>query len=184
MDNLDNYLSEIPSHKIIGLKIHNHLQDDEIYKEYIFCLLFEDDTRHELSIRIINSTIIYDLVLVKIFGALTHFPKRITQSLKIQDLVSLTDENFHVNFDKLRSTHRGFDKVPLWIFRGASGLGKSFLAHNLHNFRIFETDSTPILPDIITDDIVVLGNKYPYTIEDIIIRANNRNVIINTFELV
>lgn len=181
----DLNFSELSSHKIMGLKVHNHLHedDDEIYKEYIFCLLFDDNTRHELSITVINSMIIYDLIPVKMFGALTHIPKRITQTLTIQDLVLLTNDEFKVDFDKLRSTQRGFDKVPMWIFRGASGLGKSFLAHNLNNLKIYETDSSPTLPDIIADDIVVLGNKYPYTTDDIIVRAPNRNIIINTFEL-
>jgi len=184
VSDLDTYLSEIPSHKIIGLKIHNHLQDtiDEIYKEYIFCLLFENNRRQELVITVINSLIMLDLREVKMFGALTHIPKRITQSLKITDLLSLENETFNVNFDKLRGTNRGFDKVPLWIFRGASGIGKSFLAHNLNNLTVFETDSSPTLPDIIVDDIVVLGNKYPHTLDDVIIRTFNRNIIINTFE--
>lgn len=184
VSDFNNYLLEIPSHKIIGLKVHNHLQDDadEIYKEYIFCLLFHDNTRHELSIMVINSMTMHNVTQVKMFGALTHIPKRINQALKIQDAIILTHDQFNVDFDKLRSTNRGFDKVPLWIFKGASSLGKSFLAHNIRGLKIFETDSSSTLPDIITDDIVVLGNKYPHTIDDILVRAKNRNIIMNTFE--
>ena len=55
---------------------------------------------------------------------------------------------------------------PVWIFIGKSNMGKSFIAAHT-DLSVYETDSKDELKDIITDDIVVLGNKYKYFINDI-----------------
>ena len=200
ISDFSKYLREIGSHKVVGVKIHNHMHDNqsselakEIYKEYIFCLIFDNNTegsscanvtgnkRKELSISVINSQIVYELRSVKNFGALTHIP---IGKAEMGDLIE-DEVGSHAPIpreDKLRSTNRGFDKVPLWIFRGGSGLGKSFLAHKIQDLTVFETDAWKTLPDVITEDIVVLGNKYKHTVEDITSRTRNRNVIISNFE--
>jgi len=58
------------------------------------------------------------------------------------------------------------------IFQGTSGLGKSYLANLIQGKSVYETDSNDTLPDIINEDIIVLGNKYPFTIEEVKARIN------------
>lgn len=74
-----------------------------------------------------------------------------------------------VNMDLFKPLKRGFEKRPVWIFAGASGLGKSTIA--MHAFRegadVFETDSADELPEVITSDIIVLGNRSGFTLEDV-----------------
>jgi len=74
-----------------------------------------------------------------------------------------------VNMDLFKPLKRGFEKRPVWIFAGGSGLGKSTLA--MHAFRegayVFETDSADELPEVITADIIVLGNRSGFTLEDV-----------------
>lgn len=62
---------------------------------------------------------------------------------------------------------RQLDKAPLWIFKGGSGLGKSYLSHRIGDKIVWESDSYSELPERILADIIVLGNKYNYTVEDV-----------------
>lgn len=67
--------------------------------------------------------------------------------------------------------HRQKDKRPVWLFKGGSGLGKTYLAYLIKDGnsykRVYDTDKDDELPDVITADVIVLGNKYDFTIEDI-----------------
>ena len=58
---------------------------------------------------------------------------------------------------------RAKTKRPVWIFKGDSSSGKSYLSH-LTQKKVYETDSNSKLPIKITEDIIVLGNKYIFTI--------------------
>lgn len=63
------------------------------------------------------------------------------------------------------------DKRPVWLFKGGSGLGKTYLANLIgdsnFNKTIYDTDTNTELPDAITSEIIVLGNRYEFKIEDI-----------------
>lgn len=87
-----------------------------------------------------------------------------------------------VNLDLFKKTSRYKDKRPVWIFKGPSGLGKSFLAHvmtayhsfNEHycdvffgHFSVYETDAHEELGDI-NDDIIVIGNKYIHSVDAVL----------------
>ena len=74
---------------------------------------------------------------------------------------------YSVNMDLFIPNARFKDKMPVWIFTGESATGKSFIAEHINGLTKFETDSTDVLPDIIDAQIIVLGNKYPYTLNDI-----------------
>lgn len=74
---------------------------------------------------------------------------------------------YDVNMELFKENGRYKEKRPIWIFKGNSGLGKSFIANHLEGLKVLETDSCEYLQDEITEDIIVLGNKYPYTIEEI-----------------
>lgn len=56
---------------------------------------------------------------------------------------------------------------PLWVFYGESNLGKSSLAHDTGR-AVYETDSDSKFPtDLDPYDIIVIGGKYKFTIEDV-----------------
>lgn len=57
-------------------------------------------------------------------------------------------------------------KRPVWIFYGDSAMGKSYISA-LTGKTKYETDKSENLPKSITADIVVIGNKYKFTIEQI-----------------
>ena len=63
-----------------------------------------------------------------------------------------------VNEDFFVSTARTMTLRPVWIFLGASCLGKSTLAAATGK-SVFETDSVDELPQVIYADIIVVGNK-------------------------
>ena len=58
------------------------------------------------------------------------------------------------------------------VFMGESGIGKSFLA-SLCAIPVYESDRAEKLPDIITEPIIVLGNKYKEQREEILKRDND-----------
>jgi hypothetical protein len=66
-----------------------------------------------------------------------------------------------------------------WILYGASGLGKSYLTDHLKS--VYETDSAPTLPQKITKSIIVIGNKYYYTIDQVILHLNSDTTIVTVY---
>lgn len=59
---------------------------------------------------------------------------------------------------------RAVSRMKVFLFKGPSGIGKSYLASQFKdNFKVYETDSNKDLPkDLPTYDVVVLGNKYEF----------------------
>ena len=75
--------------------------------------------------------------------------------------------------EMFEKTPRMMEGRPVWIFAGASGLGKSTLGRflELQGKVIYETDSDPRLPNVIMADIIVAGNRNKnVTIDDICAR--------------
>ena len=73
------------------------------------------------------------------------------------------------NFDDefFEKTERYPDKLPVYILVGDSGLGKSYIGNKLDNYT--ETDSwdPEELPENLSCNIVIKGNKYDYSIDQI-----------------
>ena len=70
-------------------------------------------------------------------------------------------------------TPRMMEGCPVWIFAGASGLGKSTLGRflELQGKVVYETDSDLRLPNVIMADVIVAGNRNKnVTIDDICAR--------------
>ena len=74
-----------------------------------------------------------------------------------------------VNLDLFEELPRAMSARPVWILKGASGLGKSTLGESLTagGQTVFETDSVDELPDVITESVVVLGNRSGFTVDDV-----------------
>jgi hypothetical protein len=122
---------------------------------------------------------------VKKFNGYTHIPKEV---LNIKDIepnfegdittnVFYIYENggcdyypsggYNVRMELFKETERAKNLRPVWIFKGESNSGKSFLASKLNDIEVYETDSNEILPDNIVASVIVLGNKYNFTIDEI-----------------
>lgn len=87
-----------------------------------------------------------------------------------------------VNLSCFEELPRNMKKRPVWIFKGYSGLGKTSLAIQLENEDVYDTDISSKLPECITESIVVLGNKYGHTLEDIKTRLfGNPEIILVDF---
>ena len=58
-------------------------------------------------------------------------------------------------------------------------MGKSFIAYHC-KLKSYETDISDRLPDSIDADIVVIGKRYKYTVEDIKARCigNNEYILV------
>lgn len=88
--------------------------------------------------------------------------------------VEITEELF-------TKTNRAMDKRPVWIFKGDSGLGKSYIAGIIANSdrakTVYETDAHEEL-DTIEADIIVVGNKYDHSFEEIESKIKGEHEII------
>ena len=89
----------------------------------------------------------------------------------------------NVCMDLFRPAARAMDKRPVWIIKGPSGTGKSTLAGHLEGLSVFETDSVDKLPETICSDVIVLGNRSHFTVEDVKSRLfGDPNVMIVSFD--
>ena len=75
--------------------------------------------------------------------------------------------SYSVNMELFKANPRHKEKRPVWLFKGGSALGKSFLAAKLNDLTVYETDINSELPEKIIEDVIVLGNKYNFEIEEI-----------------
>jgi hypothetical protein len=76
--------------------------------------------------------------------------------------------SYNVNMKYFKVSERIKNKRPVWIFKGDSNAGKSFLASKISGLKVYETDTSSVLKQNITESIIVLGNKHPHRIEDVI----------------
>lgn len=74
--------------------------------------------------------------------------------LTSKEEVSFCEEMFE-------KTPRIMERRPVWIFAGASGLGKSTIGRflELQGKIVYETDSDLRLPNVIMADVIVAGNR-------------------------
>jgi len=74
-----------------------------------------------------------------------------------------------VNVSLFKETKRAFKKRPVWIFSGNSGTGKSTIGTFSYRggCEVFETDSVDVLPEFITEEIIIIGNKKEFSVEEI-----------------
>ena len=91
---------------------------------------------------------------------------------------------YNINMDLLKKTPRVMEKRPTYIFTGESGIGKSFLSSRFKDdVKVLETDIYCDLPDKIICDVVVLGNKNKFSLEDVLLRLGDKTEpIICSFE--
>lgn len=77
---------------------------------------------------------------------------------------------------------RAVDRMKVFVFKGSSAIGKSYLASKfVESFKVYETDGSNELPADMNDyDVVVLGNKYEFP-ELVELLSTTRDVVIVNF---
>ena len=159
---------------LFGINKFNQKLEITLWREYGLCSSGCCEARWgRCEVNVVNS-----------FGNMTHRP---IKNLYIDDYRSknIKNEVFEVNYDggnhyypygdisvnmKLfENTRRSMEHRPVWIFVGSSNIGKSYIARHLElaKLNVYETDSSPCLPKHIYADVVVKGNKYDFSLEEI-----------------
>lgn len=165
--------------RIIGMREEFTIEEKKniptVVHRFIVLGIFEQVNIQLLIIfKKIGDKFVFDKVRrVSNFGGFTYVPKH---ELHVEEKRNglISDENILWSIPKqtldinlFKKTIRAKDKRPVWIFKGDSNSGKSFLSHLVIGKSVYETDSSSILKEIITEDIIVLGNKYKFSIEEI-----------------
>lgn len=181
---------------IIGLSIFHYLDDNNKTTDKHVFHLKDGNNNVELELYY-NKQGKFDIngVIVDRFSGYQYRPKNqpyyLSEELihaiyKKKDFsctlfnMSWEQNKYEVHLDQFDKSPRAKSSRPIWIFKGKSGSGKSYLAHILSsdpNMSVYETDSCGTLPDIINHNIIVLGNKYKFTIEEI------KSKFIDSYEL-
>lgn len=121
---------------------------------------------------------------VERFNGFTHKPVKPLEIPAINDEKDYIDNDvFHLSYDGgdgyypsgyysvdmslFKEGIRHKEKRPVWVFSGDSNTGKSFLSGKLNDLTVYETDSSEQLPDEIHADVIVLGQKYDFTVNDV-----------------
>lgn len=168
--------------RFYGIKTEFIIKDFEECKDIIFMFII-NSKKYEFSLLkqnikavptfiapeyICSKNIEFDLKLITL-NMKSHFSNKLFSYKEAPlDIVLTKDFSINSSYFKLVKNIRNIDKRPVWIFYGNSGLGKSYLASLIFEQKsIYETDSSNILPDIIYSDIIVVGNKYKYSLEEI-----------------
>ena len=144
--------------KIMGLSIF--LTPDD--KEFTVCLLSENNDKYIIDNKSNKYTKVDKFPLI-------HY--KIKEYDNIENVFDFSKNYLNLDYFEL---HKRFKEVKrkVWIFKGDSVSGKTFLSDKI-SLSKYETDYQPKLPDVIKEDIIVIGNKYKFDIEDIKKRIYN-----------
>lgn len=168
---------------------------DAEFEKHIICGVLSDNRKVEIEMSVSKgecgsgwSTASWGNIKVtevKKFNGYTHIPKEVLNVDDVEpnfegnisnDVFSIDEDGgcnyypsggYNVNMELFKETIRAKNLRPVWIFKGKSNSGKSFLASKLNDLEIYETDSNEKLPDVITASVIVVGNKYDFEIDDL-----------------
>jgi len=168
---------------------------DAEFEKHIICGVLSDNRKVEIEMSVSKgecgsgwSTASWGNIKVtevKKFNGYTHIPKEVLNVDDVEpnfkgnisnDVFSIDEDGgcnyypsggYSVNMELFKETIRAKNLRPVWIFKGKSNSGKSFLASKLNDLEIYETDSNEKLPDVITASVIVIGNKYDFEINDL-----------------
>ena len=190
----------LKEYKIRGLRIEKHIQkiNENKYIEnqrYIFnCIQNKKNLEIILYWKYINceeKKYIIEIKEVKCFSGISYLPIHELSIMLDEENIEhynkafdFNDTTINIKYEQFKKTNRLKEKRPVWIVKGQSGLGKSYLIsliYNNSNLTIYETDSNSALPNIIFEDIIVIGNKYNFSIDEIEknIYGQHESIIIN-----
>ena len=75
--------------------------------------------------------------------------------------------SYDIHWDKFHTTPRYKEKRVVYVLTGESGIGKTYLANHLQDIDVYETDMDADLPECIYADVVVLGNRSRFTLDQV-----------------
>jgi glycerol-3-phosphate cytidylyltransferase-like family protein len=123
--------------------------------------LLQDEQFNQDIIVIGNKSHVNPIDVTKNCAGINYY---ITVTFNLMHDPNILDESLNNNF--------------VFLFVGASNLGKSFIAMNCLTLKSYETDQSNILPDKLECNIVVIGNRKKFEIEDIKSRFNEDKIFI------
>lgn len=181
--------AELEKHIILGLLSDNRKVEIELTDEYGECGSgWTTDSWGNFEVKHVDK-----------FNGYTHKP---IKELIVDDIneneedisndVFIVDHNggcdyypnggYDVTMELFKANGRGKELRPTYVFVGESGIGKSALALKFNEDTIvFETDAYEVLPDKIIADVIVLGNKHKYTIDDLKTKVEETELVICSF---
>ena len=190
----------LKEYEIRGLRVEKFIQKinemDYIENErYVFnCIQNKKNYEIIMYLKYINceeKKSVFEIKEVKHFVGTSYLPIQIFSIMldtnkkeHYNEAFDFKETNIFIKYDNFKITNRLKKIRPVWIIKGQSGLGKSYLASilsNNSNLTIYETDSNSKLANIICEDIIVVGNKYNFSIEEIErqIYGKHESIIIN-----
>lgn len=197
---------KVHSLRIEHIRTYNDIdQDFEDNSKYILNCISEHDLKYEVSFwtECSASNVHCEVRRVDSFIGSTHKPIKDlsfeieTKEGNFKDVIYDTKNDIYYADNDLLGrlilhtfmemlnlfvpTIRAMDKRPVWIFKGDSGLGKSYIAGIIANSdrakTVYETDAHEKL-DTIEADIIVIGNKYEHSFEEIESKIKGEHEII------
>ena len=171
-------------YNLYGIRKEFFIEDKKEVKDAVL-LLLKDSFKYEFSVKrkflrkvqgfIAPEYISKDRHLkldLKLFLEKESFElKEFAYDTKSSEGNIIPEISINPSFFKEVKSIRNMKERPVWIFCGNSGLGKSYIGTFLAEYKdVYETDSSDRLPEVIYSDIIILGNKYNFTKEDVINR--------------
>jgi len=183
-------INQVPMEKYINKDEYTSRYNDDIISEYEF-LYLEDGKLYSECFALeegecysgycgaewIHSS---NKVPVQSLGTLHYIPKGKLEvdyistdydgneyfTMYINDCAYYPFASIQIKFDNWIDTKRGKDNKQIYIFSGPSAVGKSFIA-NSTSLKVFETDAYCLTKLDVSYDIIVIGNKHAYTVQEI-----------------
>lgn len=143
-------------------------------KKFETAFMVEKAVKDEISFEYVSRVVGKQEKPLKKFPVFHYFPRGFLEVPKLDsknDFFKISKKKIKIDFRKWRSTNRRMMKKPLWVFRGESGIGKTFLSSQFKNLNVFELDSCKSFKDIynieLRDfDVLVIGNKNKFSKKD------------------
>ena len=190
----------LKEYEIRGLRVEKYIQRinkiDYIESErYVFnCIQNKKNYEIIMYLKYINHEVkktVFKIKEIRHFVGTSYLPIQIFSIMldtnkkeHYNEAFDFNETNISIKYDNFKKSNRLKKIRPVWIVKGQSGLGKSYLTSilsNNSNLTIYETDSNSKLADIICEDIIVIGNKHDFSIEEIEgkIYGRHESIIIN-----
>jgi len=172
---------------VIGLQIHHTHNLKRIHT--IYCI-------HSVSNKLLEITLSDQSNTIKYIDKFTGYNWIPNNEIIIPDIIpgstiyksnvfEFTESTYNINLDHFSPTARYKEKRPIWLFVGPSGAGKSFIANQVANsMSVYETDVDLVLPDVIIHDIIVIGNRFNHTVDNVKAKCVNHMENMNEYIIV
>jgi len=184
-DNSDHYSLKKTRNKPVWIITGERLTtyNSKIYDILYYLGDYIDISNERLPLKIWN-----DFIILRNTNSIFNIPNYINQRRDIRKNCIKCLQFININFNIYRI---GKDNQPVvYIFYGEPNLGQDHIAKSIKSiskYSVFFTDKKKRerllgkLPDYIDSDIIVLGNKYNFTLSDITSRCRENSTIVYVY---